>query len=200
MRCHRRFAQDQCRRAVAIVNSRGTITEQFLVDAPGAGLRELVRQLRRAGVGEIAIERGDGQVVDTLLDAGLTVVVITPSQVHNLCGRYSSAENKDDRLDASAVADTRPADRARCALPPARPGAARGPAAGRDRGHSAPTPAPWPDLRIAAARVRHGDPRGPRRPVRDPRRTRALVAAAERAGSTSFVTRSSRTCPGSSGG
>jgi transposase len=67
--------------AVAIVNNRGTITEQFLVDATGAGLRELVRRLRRAAVGEVAIERGDGQVVDTLLDAGLTVVVISPNQV-----------------------------------------------------------------------------------------------------------------------
>ncbi len=51
--------------AVAIVNNKGTITEQFLVDATGAGLRELVRRLRRAGVGEVAIERGDGQVVNT---------------------------------------------------------------------------------------------------------------------------------------
>src|SRR3954471_22333185 len=92
--------------AVAIVNNRGTITEQFLIGATGAGLRELVRRLRRAGVGEIAIERGDGQVVDTLLDAGLTVVVISPNQVHNLRGRYGSAGNKDDRFDAFVLVDT----------------------------------------------------------------------------------------------
>jgi hypothetical protein len=99
--------------AVAIVNSKGTITEQVPVDATGAGLRELVRRLRRAGVGEIAIERGDGQVVDTLLDAGLTVVVISPNQVHNLRGRYGSAGNKDDRFDAFVLADTLRTDRAR---------------------------------------------------------------------------------------
>jgi transposase len=99
--------------AVAIVNSRGTITEQFLVDATGAGLRELVHRLRRAGVAEIAIERGDGQVVDTLLEAGLTVVVISPNQVHNLRGRYGSAGNKDDRFDAFVLADTLRTDRAR---------------------------------------------------------------------------------------
>ncbi len=99
--------------AVAIVNGRGTITEQFLVDATGAGMRELVRRLRRAGIGEIAIERGDGQVVDTLLDAGLTVVVISPNQVHNLRGRYGSAGNKDDRFDAFVLADTLRTDRAR---------------------------------------------------------------------------------------
>ena len=99
--------------AVAIVNDRGTVLEQFLVDATGAGLRELVRRLRRAGVGEVAIERGDGQVVDTLLDAGLTVVVISPNQVHNLRGRYGSAGNKDDRFDAFVLADTLRTDRAR---------------------------------------------------------------------------------------
>lgn len=99
--------------AVAIVDDRGTITEQFLVDATAAGLRELVRRLRRAGVGEIAIERGDGQVVDTLLDADLTVVVISPNQVHNLRGRYGSAGNKDDRFDAFVLADTLRTDRAR---------------------------------------------------------------------------------------
>lgn len=99
--------------AVAIVNDRGTITEQVLVDATGAGLRELVRRLRRAGVGEVAIERGDGQVVDTLLAADLTVVVISPNQVHNLRGRNGSAGNKDDRFDAFVLADTLRTDRAR---------------------------------------------------------------------------------------
>jgi transposase len=74
---------------------------------------ELVRRLRRASVGEVAIERGDGQVVDTLLDAGLTVVVISPNQVHNLRGRYGSAGNKDDRFDAFVLADTLRTDRAR---------------------------------------------------------------------------------------
>ena len=86
---------------------------QFLIDASGAGLRELVRRLRRADVSEIAIERGDGQVVETLLDAGLTVVVISPNQVHNLRGRYGSAGNKDDRFDAFVLADTLRTDRAR---------------------------------------------------------------------------------------
>jgi hypothetical protein len=61
----------------------------------------------------VAIERGDGQVVDTLLDAGLFVVVISPNQVHNLCGRYGSSGNKDDRFDAFVLADTLRTDRAR---------------------------------------------------------------------------------------
>ena len=62
---------------------------------------------------EVAIERPDGPVVDTLLGAGLTVVVISPNQVKNLRGRYGSAGNKDDRFDAYVLADTLRTDRAR---------------------------------------------------------------------------------------
>ena len=54
-----------------------------------------------------------GPVVDTLLDAGVTVVVISPNQVKNLRGRYGSAGNKDDRFDAFVLADTLRTDRAR---------------------------------------------------------------------------------------
>jgi transposase len=97
----------------AVADARGTVTERFVVDAAAAGLRELVRRLRRAHVAEVAIERGDGLVVDTLLDAGLTVVVIAPNQVNNLRGRYGSARNKDDRFDAFVLADTPRTDRAR---------------------------------------------------------------------------------------
>ena len=69
--------------------------------------------LAAAGVGEVAIERPDGPVVDALLDAGVTVVVISPNQVKNLRGRYGSAGNKDDRFDAYVLADTLRTDRAR---------------------------------------------------------------------------------------
>ena len=43
-----------------------------------AGLGTLVAELAAAGVAEVAIERPDGPVVTALLDAGLTVVVISP--------------------------------------------------------------------------------------------------------------------------
>lgn len=99
--------------AVAVVNSKGAITEQFAVDATGAGCASSCARLHRAGVGEVAIERGDGQVVDTLLGAGMTVVVISPNQVHSLRGRYGTAGNKDDRFDAFVLADALRTDRAR---------------------------------------------------------------------------------------
>jgi hypothetical protein len=72
-----------------------------------------VRRLRRAGVGEVAIERPDGQVADTLLEAGLTVVVISPNQLKNLRGCHGPAGNKDDRFDSFVLAGTLRTDRAR---------------------------------------------------------------------------------------
>jgi transposase len=61
----------------------------------------------------VAIELPDGPVVDALLNAGITVVVISPNQLKNLRGRYGSAGNKDDRFDAFVLADTLRTDRTR---------------------------------------------------------------------------------------
>jgi transposase len=99
--------------ALSIVNGRGREIHRCSVPHTSGGLRDLVRVLRRHGVAEVAIERPDGPVVDALLAAGLTVVVISPNQVKNLRGRYGSAGNKDDRFDAYVLADTLRTDRAR---------------------------------------------------------------------------------------
>lgn len=99
--------------AVAIVDARGRELARRSVEHTAAGLSELVSFLHGHGVGEVAIERPDGPVVDTLLEAGLIVVVISPNQVKNLRGRYGSAGNKDDRFDAYVLADTLRTDRAR---------------------------------------------------------------------------------------
>jgi transposase len=105
--------------AISIADHRGREIVRSTVEHNAAGLRELLAVLERAGVREVAIERPDGPVVDTLLDAGITVVVISPNQVKNLRGRYGSAGNKDDRFDAFVLADTLRTDRAR--LAPLRP-------------------------------------------------------------------------------
>ena len=52
-------------------------------------------------------------MIDALLEAGITIVVISPNQLKNLRGRYGSAGNKDDRFDAFVLADTLRTDRAR---------------------------------------------------------------------------------------
>src|SRR5215469_889272 len=98
---------------VAIVDSTGQVVTRFTVPHTAAGLRELVHRLAQAGAAEVAIERGDGLVVDTLLDAAVTVVVISPNQLKGLRSRYGSAGNKDDRFDAYVLADTLRTDRGR---------------------------------------------------------------------------------------
>jgi hypothetical protein len=52
-----------------------------------AGLRALLAMPGKRGVGEVAIERPDGPVAEALLEAGITVVVISPNQVKDLRGR-----------------------------------------------------------------------------------------------------------------
>ena len=99
--------------AVCIVDGRGRQIATMTVEHTTGGLSDLVAFLGRHGVGEVAIERPDGPVVQTLLAAGITVVVISPNQVKNLRGRYGSAGNKDDRFDAYVLADTLRTDRAR---------------------------------------------------------------------------------------
>jgi transposase len=99
--------------AVSVVNGRGVQTHRWTVEHTDAGLRGLLRRLDEFGVREVAIERPDGPVVAELLEAGLTVVVISPSHVKNLRGRYGSAGNKDDRFDAFVLADTLRTDRSR---------------------------------------------------------------------------------------
>ena len=99
--------------AVSIVDDRGREIVRCTIEHTAAGLRELLAVLERAGVREVAIERQDGPVVDTLLAAEITVVVISPNQVKNLRGPYGAAGNKDDRFDAFVLADTLRTDRAR---------------------------------------------------------------------------------------
>lgn len=99
--------------AVSVVNDRGREVLRHTVEHTAAGLAELIDVLTGAGCREVAIERPDGPVIDALLTAEMTVVVISPNQVKNLRGRYGSAGNKDDRFDAFVLADTLRTDRAR---------------------------------------------------------------------------------------
>ena len=64
-------------------------------------------------MGEVAIERPDGPVVDALLEAELHGVRDRTDRLKNLRGRYGSAGNKDDSFDAYVLADTLRTDRPR---------------------------------------------------------------------------------------
>lgn len=99
--------------AVAIVGADGEQLDRFSITHTAAGLTRLCQRLHRADVADVAVERGDGPVIDALLKAGFTVFVIPPIQVKNLRGRYGSAGDKDDRFDAYVLADTVRTDRRR---------------------------------------------------------------------------------------
>jgi len=90
--------------AVCVVDD-GPVVERFTVAHSAAGLTELIGRLRRLEVPAVAIERGDGPVVQALLAAELQVFVITSRQVKALRLRYGTAGNKDDRFDAYVLAD-----------------------------------------------------------------------------------------------
>jgi transposase len=96
-----------------VVDAAGKVTSRISIAHDRAGIRKLVSGLRAAGAAEVAIERGEGILVEALLAAGLTVVVITSRQVKNLRSRYGSAGAKDDRFDAYVLADVLRTDRAR---------------------------------------------------------------------------------------
>jgi transposase len=91
--------------AVCVVDDDGPVVERFTVAHSAAGLTELIGRLRRLEVPAVAIERGDGPVVQALLAAELQVFVITSRQVKALRLRYGTAGNKDDRFDAYVLAD-----------------------------------------------------------------------------------------------
>lgn len=98
---------------VCIVDTDGEAVDRFAINHTAVGLRRLVARLLKAGVEEVGIERPDGPVIDALLAAELTVLVIPPVQVKNLRSRYGSAGNKDDRFDAYVLADVVRTDRRR---------------------------------------------------------------------------------------
>jgi transposase len=96
-----------------VVDMAGRVTGRLTVAHDKAGIAALIAWLRQNGAAEVAIERGDGVLVEALLAAGLTVVVISSRQVKHLRARYGSAGGKDDRFDAYVLADVLRTDRAR---------------------------------------------------------------------------------------
>ena len=97
----------------AVVDHAGRLVARYEFSHTAAGLAAMLRRFAQHGVERVAIERPDGPVVETLLDAGLQVFVIHPRQLKNLRGRYGNAGNKDDDLDAFVLADVLRTDQLR---------------------------------------------------------------------------------------
>ena len=96
-----------------VVDMAGRVADRFSAAHDKAGIEMLITRLRGSGATEVAIERGDGVLVEALLAASLTVVVVSSHRVKNLRARYRSGGGKDDRFDAFVLADTLRTDRAR---------------------------------------------------------------------------------------
>jgi hypothetical protein len=67
--------------AGSVVDDRGQQVGRKTVEHTAAGLRAMVTFLGTHGVAQVAIERGGGPVVDALLAADLSVVVISANQL-----------------------------------------------------------------------------------------------------------------------
>lgn len=91
--------------AVCVIDEHGTVCRQSALTHDADGLRDLVRQLRAAGVQRIAIERPLGLLVDTLVEAEFAVVPIHPNVVKASRPRYRSHGGKSDATDAYLLAD-----------------------------------------------------------------------------------------------
>jgi len=91
--------------ALCVVDERGGVVERFEIGHDAAGLADLQRRLRRLGSPPVAIERPSGLLVDTLVEAGFTVVPIHPNAVKASRPRYRSHGGKSDASDAYLLAD-----------------------------------------------------------------------------------------------
>lgn len=102
--------------ALCIVDEKGERIDEATVPHSRPGLAKITTLLRRHGVAQVGIERGDGPVVEHLIRDGFEVVVISARQVKSLRARYGTAGNKDDRFDAFVLADALRTDAGRWAV------------------------------------------------------------------------------------
>lgn len=91
--------------AICVVDGAGTVRESFSVAHDARGLAQLLNKLRRYPGLRLAIERPDGLLVDTLVDAGIAVVPIHPNKLKSARERYTSSGAKSDAGDAYVLAD-----------------------------------------------------------------------------------------------
>jgi transposase len=96
------------RHAVCVIDERGEVRERLVVPHTRLGLAELAsRFAHHAEPADLAvgIERPDGPVVDALVAAGFTVVIVPPHVVKAARPRFSAARAKSDPGDARLLAD-----------------------------------------------------------------------------------------------
>lgn len=94
--------------AVCVIDERASIVDSFEVRHDASGLNELKQRLAKRGCARtlsIAVERPSGLLVDSLVEAGFTLVPIHPNVVKACRPRYRAAGGKHDLGDAFILAD-----------------------------------------------------------------------------------------------
>ena len=91
--------------ALCIIDERAKVLQSIEIEHNATGLAHLQKRLTAYGKPPIAIERPSGLLVDTLVEAGFTVVPIHPNVVKATRPRYRSHGGKSDASDAFLLAD-----------------------------------------------------------------------------------------------
>jgi transposase len=94
--------------AVCVIDTAGRRVASFTVEHSAAGLTDLTRRLARLGEPDaipVAIERPDGRLVDTLLEAGHPVVPVKPNAIKTWRDGEVLSGAKSDAGDAEVIAE-----------------------------------------------------------------------------------------------
>lgn len=94
--------------SACVVDSQGKVVTQLTAEHSAAGLAHLLVALKERGPSSelpVAIERPDGLLVDTLVNAGHPIVPIHPNVLKASRPRYRAARSKSDPGDAYILAD-----------------------------------------------------------------------------------------------
>ena len=110
-----------CTHAACVVDADGRRVAECVVRHDEAGLRGLVEWLQQHGVVRVAVERPEGLLAERVLDAGVAVLAIHPSQIGAARDRYRVGRSKSDAFDAYVLAELARTDahRFRCIEPDA---------------------------------------------------------------------------------
>jgi transposase len=94
--------------AVCVLDTTGRKVAAFSIEHSADGFSGLVRRLGRLAGPErvaVAIERPDGRLVDTLLQAGFAVVPVSPNAIKTWREAEAGSGAKSDAGDAYVIAD-----------------------------------------------------------------------------------------------
>src|SRR5438132_4765138 len=95
--------------AVCVLDPAGRIKSQFTIAHTADGFADLLRRLGKLADDPIdvpvAIERPDGRLVDTLLEAGYPVVPVSPNAIKTWRDGEVLSGAKSDAGDAAVIAE-----------------------------------------------------------------------------------------------